>query len=77
MLATDARGNRSRTLPFVAVSWAVATVKFAISGMTLGAIGTMPVISASEYGAAVVTILGIWVAREWKQKSVEASDGNH
>lgn len=75
MLTTDTRGNRSRTLPFVAVSWLVVTGKFAVAGITLGALGTMPPMSAAEYGAAVVTILGIWVAREWKQKSLEANRG--
>ncbi|WP_197083913.1 hypothetical protein [Marinobacter subterrani] len=32
----------SRTLPFVAISWLVVTVKFLIAGMTLGPLGEMP-----------------------------------
>lgn len=70
----DARGNRTRTLPFVAVSWAAVVVKFLVGGAALGPLGEMPVIGAGEFGAAVAAILAIWIGREWKQKEVERGD---
>lgn len=72
----DTRGTPSRTLPFVAISWLVVTVKFLIAGMTLGPLGEMPQMDAGAYGSAVALILAIWVGREWKQKSMEANRGN-
>lgn len=72
----DTRGKPSRTLPFVAVSWLAVTIKYFISGMTLGPLGTMPEMGATAYGSAVAMILAIWVGREWKQKDVEAKNGN-
>lgn len=67
----DARGRPSRTLPFVAVAWAVTTLKFLVAGLSLGPLGTAPAMGAGEYGAAMATILGIWVAREWRAKELE------
>ncbi|WP_018169109.1 hypothetical protein [Thioalkalivibrio sp. ALMg9] len=74
----DTRGKPSRTLPFVAVSWLVVTVRFALGGLELGPLGTMPAMTAAEYGPAVSLILAIWIGREWKAKDLEkgVSHGN-
>lgn len=65
---TDSRGKQSVTLFFVAVSWAVVTIKFFTAGAKLGALGVMPAIGAGEYGSAVALILAIWLGREWTEK---------
>lgn len=65
----DARGNQSKTLMFVAVSWLVVVVKFALAGLNLGPFGIIPAMGASEFGAAVALILAIWLGREWTEKS--------
>ena len=75
-ITQDSRGNSSRTLPFVAVSWAAVVVKFVVAGATLGPLGQMPTMSAGEFGSAVAMILAIWIGREWKQKSIEAGAAN-
>lgn len=72
----DVRGKPSRTLPFVAGSWLAVTLKFIVAGVTLGPLGEMPAMDASTYGSAVALILAIWVGREWKQKDLEARNGN-
>ena len=59
----DTRGKDSTTLFFVRVGWAVITVKFALAGLW-----TFPPMTASEYGAAFVTILAPWLGREWIEK---------
>ncbi len=67
-LTMDARGKQSRTLFFVAVSWVVVLVKFAVAGVSLGSLGVMPAMTATEFGAAVAAILAIWLGREWTEK---------
>lgn len=64
----DGRGCQSKTLTFVAVSWFALLVKFVIAGMTLGPLGTMPTMSAIDFGSAVTAVLAIWLGREWTEK---------
>lgn len=64
----DSRGKESITLGFVFISWAVVVVKFLIAGITIGSLGTMPMIGAGEFGMAVAAILAIWLGREWTEK---------
>jgi hypothetical protein len=65
----DARGNQSKTLMFVTISWLVVVVKFTLAGVNLGAFGVMPMMGAGEFGAAVALILAIWLGREWTEKN--------
>lgn len=64
----DSRGNESKTLVFVAISWLAVTGKFVVAGLVLGPLGTAPAMGAGEYGAAVLAILTIWLGREWTEK---------
>jgi len=64
----DSRGVRSKTLNFVAVSWAAVTIKFITAEINLPYIGAMPPMTAGEFGAAVALILGIWLGREYTEK---------
>ncbi|MBL4797627.1 MAG: hypothetical protein JKY50_09445 [Oleispira sp.] len=64
----DSRGKESITLGLVFISWAVVVIKFAIAGITIGPLGTMPIIGAGEFGMAVAAILAIWLGREWTEK---------
>lgn len=78
--ARDTRGQQSTTLGFVVISFTVLIVKFALGGLTLGVLGDMPVISAGEFGAALVVVLGIWRHREYTErvKAPEAkNNGGH
>lgn len=63
----DSRGDKSKTLTFVSVSWAILTAKFAAAGLKTP-LGIVPDMSAGEFGAAVALILGIWLGREWQEK---------
>jgi hypothetical protein len=65
----DARGNQSKTLMFVSVSWLVVVIKFVIAGVNLGQFGIMPPMSAGEFGTAIALILAIWLGREWQEKT--------
>jgi hypothetical protein len=69
----DSRGNKSKTLFFVAVSWGVLVIKYALAGLSLALVGTIPPMSAGEFGAAVMMILGIWLGREVSDRMVKAS----
>lgn len=64
----DSRGQQSRTLAFVTVSWFIVTVKFLVAGIALGPLGTAPPMTAGEYGLAAGAILAIWLGREWTEK---------
>lgn len=63
----DSRGRESTTLFFVTVSWFVVTVRYAVGGLSWEML-KVPVVSPSEYGAAVALILAIWLGREWTEK---------
>lgn len=67
----DSRNQESTTLAFVRISWFVVTLKYLIGGLTLGAIGIMPVIGTGEFGGAVTAILMVWLGREWTAKTQE------
>lgn len=64
----DARGNRSKTLPFVVIAFAAVTIKFLAGGLTLWSFGQVPDMGGGAYGAAVALILGIWLGREATEK---------
>jgi len=70
-LLRDQNGGLSKTLVlFVIPAFAVLLFKFAIAGMEVTAsVGHVlaPAMSAGEFGAAFVGIVGIWVARETKE----------
>lgn len=67
-LSIDARGQQSRTLFFVTVSWLVLILKYAVAGVTLGPLGTMLPMTALEFGGAFALILAPWLGREWTEK---------
>lgn len=67
----DSRGKESITLLFVAISWAALLCKFLLAGMALGPLGTMPLMSAPEFGGSVTAILLIWLGREWTEKKAD------
>jgi hypothetical protein len=64
----DSSGKESRTLFFVAASWLVVWIKFIVAGLTLPVIGTVPPMTAAEFGSAVAFILAIWLGREFIKK---------
>lgn len=68
----DAKGRESRTLFFVSVGFAVVTIRFALGGLgaSLGdfRIEIAPTTPMLDYGAAVATILAVWLGREWINK---------
>lgn len=64
----DTRGQQSRTLTFVTVSWFVVVAKYLSAGVNLGALGIQPPMTALEFGGAVGMILGIWLGREYTEK---------
>lgn len=64
----DSRGRESITLAFVTASWLAVWIKFIAAGATLPVFGTMPTMSATEFGLAEAGILAIWLAREWTEK---------
>lgn len=72
-MINDSRGKKSKTLFFVAASWAVLLVKFALGGLTTP-MGVMPLIGANEFGIATGVILAIWLGREWTEKVSRGSE---
>ena len=65
--------KKSTTLFFVFISWLAVTGKFTVAGMTFPILGTMPLMSAAEYGSATLMILGIWLGREYTEKVKKAN----
>lgn len=63
----SADGQQSRTLFMVGVSWALVSLKYLFAGATLPVFGTVPPMTAAEYGTATALILAIWLGREWKE----------
>lgn len=64
----DARGKESTTLFFVLISWLTLLIKFLLSGVTLGPLGTMSTMTAWDFASAASAILAIWLGREWTEK---------
>lgn len=62
----DSRGRESTTLAFVSAAYAALLVKFVLAGATLPLFGTVPPMSATEFGLAVAGVLAIWLGREWR-----------
>ena len=62
----DSRGRESRTLFFVAASWGMVTLKFAVDafGHLFGSAPVFPM-SATEYAAVSAALIGVWLGREW------------
>ena len=67
----DSSGRESRTLFFVAASWLVVWVKFLAAGLTLPVVGTVPPMTATEFGTSVAFILAIWLGREYIKKDAK------
>jgi hypothetical protein len=65
---TDSRGKESITLLFVSLSWLAVWVKFILAGATLPVFGTVPPMTATEFGMSAAAILAIWLGREWAEK---------
>lgn len=67
----DAKGRESRTLFFVSTAFAFLSIRFALGGLgaSLGdfriEIAPTPML---DYGAAVATILAVWLGRAWINK---------
>lgn len=70
-LLEDSRGDPSWTLTLVTPAFVAATVKFLAGGIILGPLGTVPPMTGTEYAAAIVAILGVWVAREYTDKPLD------
>lgn len=66
VMIKDSKGKSSKTLFFVTIAWTLVTIKFAFAGLTLWN-QEWPEMTASEYGTAMITILGVWLGREWKE----------
>lgn len=64
----DSRGAESKTLSFVTAGYLTLLVKFALASVTIPYVGTMPPMSAAEFGTAAALVLGIWLGREWTEK---------
>ncbi len=64
--------RESTTLKFVIISYAIITIKYLVSGMTLPVVGLMPVTGMTEYAGSVAAILTIWLAREWRKTHYES-----
>lgn len=64
----DSRGRESITLVFVAAAYAALLVKFVLADATLPLFGTVPSMSATEFGLSVAGVLAIWLGREWAEK---------
>ena len=73
----DSRGKESITLSFVAVSWFALIIKFVVAGVSLGSLGVMPAMGASEFGMAAAAILAIWLGREWTEKTGNSKGANN
>ena len=64
----DSRGNPSITLTFVTVAFVLVLIKFALAGLELPVVGTMPPMSGMDFAAAAGAVLGIWWGREKTEK---------
>lgn len=64
----DSRGRESTTLAFVSAAYAALLAKFVLAGATLPLFGTVPSMSATEFGLSVSGVLAIWLGREWTDK---------
>lgn len=64
----DTSGRESRTLFFVALSWLAVWIKYLAAGLTLPIVGTVPPMTATEFGMAVAAILAVWLSREYIKK---------
>jgi len=67
---TDSRGRESHTLFFVTIGYFILVVKFALAGLTVAGL-EFPPMTAAEFGTAAGFLLGIWLGREWKQKTLD------
>ena len=64
----DSQGRESRTFVIVSLSWLAVWAKFIGAGLKVPVIGTIPPMTASEFGAAVAAIMAVWIGREWVKK---------
>jgi hypothetical protein len=64
----DSSGRESRTFVIVSFSWLAVWVKFIGAGLTLPVLGTIPPMTATEFGVSIAAIMSIWLGREFIKK---------
>ena len=64
----DSTDRESHTLLFIALACIPLVARFALGGINLPVIGTLPVMSATEFGTAFAAIMAVWLGREWIKK---------
>lgn len=75
------RGKESTTAFMVAVAFVILMLKFAFEGLSVSLIqGTewkvvfeVPVMGAAAFAAAFAAIVGLWQAREYREKTTGSS----
>jgi len=67
----DSRGKESKTLFFVCAAFFPIVFKFFFAEIELPVLGKMPAMNVMDFGIAITGVLGIWVAREHKAKSLD------
>ena len=67
MKIKDTRGRESITLTFCTFATVILLGKFALAGLVTS-FGTVPDMSASEFGLAFAAVLAPWLHREWVEK---------
>lgn len=67
-LLKDSRGKPSLTFTLIVPPYCLVLAKFAIGGLTLGSLGTFPVMSGGELAAALGAIFALWWGREKTEK---------
>jgi heme A synthase len=69
----DTRGKRSKTLFLVVMCLVVLLFKFILGGLETP-LGTLPIISAGEFGLAAAGLIGVWVMRDNKAKELDQAE---
>jgi hypothetical protein len=65
----DSQGRESRTFLIVSLSWLALWVRFTFAGLHLPFnLGTLPPMTATEFGTALALVLAPWLTREWIKK---------
>lgn len=71
---SDSRDKNSVTLGFVFVAENILFLRFLLGGLTLPALGSVPITSATEFGLAFTTIAAVWLGREILDTKVKDKD---
>lgn len=67
-MRVDAQGRESRTLFFCTLAFYAVWAKYLLAGLTLPVVGTVPTMTATEFGLSVAAVLSPWLTREWLKK---------